>query len=98
MQKRIIKSAKAQNHPLKKSAKVQNHPIKNEKNPKNFSKSINVVGDCISDSFCVFKSINNIFHLIYQNNKYNIVSYDLINSQVITQIKSNSNQKWYSFR
>ena len=80
--KRTIKSAKLQNRSLIKSGKkIQN--------PQNFNKSINLVNDCISDSFCIFKSINNIFHLIYQNNKYNIRSYDLTNSQIITQIKSN---------
>ena len=90
MQKnRKIKSAKVPNNSVIKSAKTQNHPIQKETNLKNFSKSINLVNNCISDSFCVFKSIINIFHLIYQNNKNYIISYDLKNLQVITQIQSN---------
>ena len=82
------------NHPIKKETnnpikKEINHPIKKETNLKNFSKSINLVNNCASDSFCVFKSIINIFHLIYQKNKNYIISYDLTNLQVITQIQSN---------
>jgi len=67
----------------------KNLPLKKEKvkEPKNFKKSICLIKDCISKYFCVFKSINNIFHLIYLNKKSYIISYDLTNSKVITRFK-----------
>ena len=72
-----------------KSEKIQNLPLKKEKvkGPNNFKKSIDLIKDCISNYFCVFKSINNIFHLIYLNKKSFIISYDLTNSKIITKIK-----------
>ena len=56
-------------------------------NPGNMKKNIELIKDSVNAIFCVFKSINNIYHLIYENNLYYIISYDLTNSQKLTQIK-----------
>ena len=56
-------------------------------NPGNMKKNIELIKDLGNVIFCVFKSINNIHHLIYQNNLNYIISYDLTNSQKLSQIK-----------
>ena len=55
-------------------------------NPGNMKKSIELIKDSANFIFCVFKSINNIYNLIYKNFNY-IIFYDLINSQKLSQIK-----------
>jgi len=57
----------------------------------NFSNDI--IKDSFSDvylghTFIVFKSLNNIFLLIYTNRKRSILSYDIINKQRINEIKN----------
>ena len=39
------------------------------------------------NSFCSFKSINNILYLIYSTSNISIIFYDLMNDQNINQIK-----------
>ena len=56
-------------------------------NPGNMKKKIELIKDSDNINFCVFKSINNIYHLIYKNNLNYIISYDLTNSQKLSQIK-----------
>jgi len=56
-------------------------------NPGNMKKNIELINDLGNVIFCVFKSINNIHHLIYKNNSNYIISYDLTNSQKLSQIK-----------
>ena len=51
-----------------------------------------------SNSFCVFKSINNIFYLIYSNENNSIISYDLINFKKINEIKKAHNSEITDFR
>jgi len=53
-------------------------------------KNIELINNSVSAIFCVFKSINNTYHLIYKNNLFYIISYDLINSQKLSQIKFNN--------
>ena len=42
----------------------------------------------VDNTFTVFKSINEILYLIYANNKNSIISYDLVNSKKILEIKN----------
>ena len=53
----------------------------------NMNKNIELIKDSVSKTFCLFKSINNTYILIYENNLFYIISYDLSNSQKLTQIK-----------
>ena len=48
---------------------------------------MNIINDSVSNIFCFFKSINNTYILIYKNNLFYIISYDLTHSQKLTQIK-----------
>lgn len=41
-----------------------------------------------NNTFCLFKSIDEILHLIYSNKKKSIISYDLINNKKIVEIKN----------
>ena len=51
-----------------------------------------------SNTFCAFKSINNIFYLIYSNENNSIISYDLINFKKINEIKKAHNSEITDFR
>ena len=42
----------------------------------------------LDNSFLVFKSINNIYYIIYGNRNKSIIAYDLINNQIINEIKN----------
>ena len=53
---------------------------------------IEIVKDSYSNwrfdnTFCVFKSFNNFYYLIYANQQKSIISYDLINNKRINEIK-----------
>ena len=41
----------------------------------------------LDNSFCIFKSINNIFYLIYCNIDGYIIAYDIIDNKIIIEIK-----------
>ena len=41
----------------------------------------------LDNSFCIFKSINNIFYLIYCNIDDSIIAYDIIDNKIIIEIK-----------
>ena len=66
-------------------------------NPKNIEFLYDIIEDSYSDhtldnTFCTFKSINNILYLIYSNEKISIISYDLINNKKINElIKAHEN-------
>ena len=60
-------------------------------NPKEIKILKDLIQDSYSDytldnSFCVFKSINNIYCLICSNEKRTIISYDIINNRKINEI------------
>ena len=64
-------------------------------NPKNFILFCNLKGDCYSyseldNSFIIFKSINSILYLISASVNNSIISFNLINTKKINEIK-----KWY---
>ena len=74
------------------------HNIINEKNilfnsnPKDIEFSNDLIEDSYSDytldnTFCVFKSFNKIYYLIYANEKNSIISYDIVNNKIINIIK-----------
>ena len=41
----------------------------------------------LENTFCVFKSFNKIYYLIYANEKNSIISYDIVNNKIINIIK-----------
>jgi len=73
-----------------KSAVQKNSRPKISITPGNLKKNVELIKDSVSAIFCVFKSINNTYQLIYKNNLFYIISYDLINSQKLSQIKFNN--------
>ena len=46
----------------------------------------------LDNTFCIFNSIDNILYLIYIDNNYSIISYNIIKNQKINEIKNNDNQ------
>ena len=50
------------------------------------------------NTFCVFKSINEIIYLIYSNKDKSIISYNLINNQKINEIKNAHDEYIINFR
>lgn len=53
----------------------------------------NYTDNGLVNTFAVFKSINDLFLLIYSNDKNNLVSYDLINLNAIEQIQNAHEKK-----
>ena len=92
--------------------KIKLNTIYNNINDKNIifnsnPKDIHFYKDLIEDSysdytldntFCIFKSINNIFLLIYSNEKKSIISYDIINDKKINEIKKAHDKYITNFR
>jgi len=46
-----------------------------------------IENDGLVNTFDVFKSINNIFYLIYSNKNKLLICYDLKNQKIVTEIK-----------
>lgn len=72
-------------------------------NPKNFIflsklKVDSYLNNNLDNSFIIFKSINDIFYLIYANTDNSIVSYNLINTKKINEIKNCHLNKITNFR
>ena len=75
----------------------------NKKEIKNLYLLSNITNDSNADfdldkTFTIFKSIDNIFYLIYSNSNKLIISYNLEKQQKITSIKSNHNESISNFR
>ena len=73
-----------------------NAKINNELNLKSNQINISLLKEMTKDSFadckldntfCIFLSINNIFHLIYVNKNKSMISYDLVNDKKLNEIK-----------
>ena len=84
---------------LKNHIKIRNNiqnkdiSIKNEIDIKNITYSKDLTKDSyvfnnLDNSFCSFKSINNIYYLIYVNMYNSLISYDLIDNKKIIEIKN----------
>ena len=52
----------------------------------------------LDNSFIVFKSINNIYYIIYGNKNKSIIAYDLVNNQIINKIKNAHESNITNFR
>ena len=77
--------------------------IKENFNNTNQNSIIEIINDSYIDlrfdnSFCVFKSINNILYLIYSNKDKSIICYDLININKINEIKKAHDNYITNFR
>ena len=87
-----------------------NKSIANEKEGYDYPKGITLIKELTKDSYCnapgqvntfsVFKSINDILYLIYSTFENSIICYNLINQNVINEIKQShdksiSNMKHY---
>ena len=62
-----------------------------DSNPQDIKFNINLAEDSYSDhtldnTFCIFKSISDIFYLIYSNEKNSIIAYDIIYNKKIDEI------------
>ena len=98
--KNNINFLKIENYKLKKEIEIlKSYNIKN--------KNIKLLKEIKTDSyactnldnmFSVFKSINNILYLIYSNKYNSIISYDLINEKIVTEIKKCHNQNISNLR
>ena len=68
--------------------------------------NIRFLKDLINDSFniffqnefIIFKSINNILYLIYSNQDFSIISYDIINNKKVNEVKNAHNKMITCFR
>ena len=79
---------------------IINYKKRNEKNFSKYNPNIKYIEyskDLIKDSyvdynldntFCIFKSINNILYLIYSNEKNSIISYNLVDDKKINEINN----------
>jgi len=52
----------------------------------------------LDNTFCVFKSINDLIYLIYTNENNSIISYNLITNKKINEIKNSHNEYITNFR
>ena len=52
----------------------------------------------MENTFCIFKSINNILYLIYNSKNNSTISYDLLNNKKINEIKHKMEKYYISFR
>ena len=72
--------------------KDKNNSLDNKRNPKNFhylrdlAKDSYIYNDFLDNIFTVFKSIDDIFYLIYVTKRNSIIAYNLISNQKITEI------------
>ena len=97
-----INNLKKENDKYKKDINL----IKNSKtkyNNTNFNLYSNITNDSFADidldkTFTIFKSIDNLFYLIYSLRKETIISYNLDNQQKITEIKSGHKKSITNFR
>ena len=83
-----------------------NNNIKN-KNKDTKPKDIHFLNDLVKDSFAkfcldntfsVFKSINNLFYLIYTNKNKSIISFDIMDNKKVIEIKNAHEQYITNFR
>ena len=90
---------------LKTNEKNFNDTMLND-NPSDL-KNINFIKNLTNDSFayqdldntfCVFKSIYDIFYLIYSNKNRSIIAYNLIDNVIMNQIKNAHNEYISNFR
>ena len=92
-------------HILENEIKILKNEIEKLKkiNPKNF-KFISAVAKesfayyGLDNAYNIFKSINNIFYLIFANKNKSIISYDLINNKMRNEIKRAHNEYITNFR
>ena len=90
------------NNLLKEKAN-NNNDIEKESNPINIKQLTYLTIDSFSywyrdNTFTVFKSINDIFYLIFSNKNKSIISYDLINNKKAIEIKKAHKNYITSFR
>ena len=90
----------------------KNITIKKENKESNNLKNMELIQDIINDSyiqpkvkgynyintFCVFKSINNIIYLIYSDKNNSIITFNLINNKKLNEIKRPHQKPISSFR
>ena len=71
-------------------------------NPENIQFLKDIIDDLypygLVDEFITFKSINNIFYVIYSDKNKSIISYDLVNYKKIVEIKRAHNERITNFR
>ena len=96
---------KEKSHLNYKTKRNQHNLFKNDKNipnPKNiqFLKDISNTSYSIgtNNSFCVFKSINDILILIYANDIFSIISYNILDFKLINEIKHAHDKYIINFR
>ena len=89
------KANKANNVEEKKSLE---NLLNNELTSKEIVNDCYAYYDSYNNSFCTFKSINNIFHLIYSTKDKSIIFMDLINNQKLNEVKEAHNEEISSFR
>ena len=85
---------------------TQKHNNKTKKNNEDFNNTNNVkilIQDSfyqfwLDNTFCVFKSFNNILFLIYTNKRNSIISYNLIDYKIINEIKNAHQHSISNFR
>ena len=94
-----IKKLKEENEVLKSEInQLKNyHENNNKNNPNNIKLFSNIINDSVStvslsNSFIVFKAINNILYLIYGNKNKSIICYNLNEKRKIQELKNYHNE------
>ena len=106
---KIIENKSAKNNKIKNNIndhlnkKFKSNKIKNKLNLTNFRFKKHLIDDVamISGSdnkFCIFKSIDDIICILYQNFKYSIILYNYIDNKKIVEIKNSFDFDIYSFK
>ena len=80
------------NNKTKRNQNNQNEDDKDIQNPKNIKLFRDLANNSYSigtnNSFCVFKSINDLLILIYTNDRFSIISYNILDFKLMNEIKN----------
>lgn len=76
---------------------------KEDSNPENIQFSKNLTKDAFSyysfdNTFDLFKSVDDIIYMIYTNKNRSIISYNLLNNEIINQVKKSHNEYISNFK
>ena len=79
------------------------NPGKEDSNPESIQFSKNLTKDAFSyysfdNTFDLFKSIDDIIYMIYTNKNRSIISYNILNNEIINQVKKSHNEYISNFK
>ena len=102
--KMINNNSKIKKYEISKEININmNSPKNNDLKPLYIQYSKSLTSDsyahyALDNTFCIFKSINDILYIIYSNKNKSIISYNFITNQKISEIKNAHNDYITNFR